>query len=479
MGRLYKHLFLILTAAAMLLTCVPAAAGTEYLPEVTAEMTDPSFWAAKVSEPDLIRADPESFEALNAGFLATPECCMIDLKKDYPAYNGKDFQHRLANDAAGVIALYSSGGNYGMDGRRLTAEDFAGIAEAVENAEASETQEVQYAVAVALADVRSLPTDMLVTDDPEDLDYDELELSVVRVNEPVVVRGRTADGQWYCCDNFCVSGWIKAEQLAVCRDREEWLDAWQIPAEEAVVVTGSKIYLDRANVNSASSGRMLTMGTVLRSVSEAEYDPRVTNRALFHNIAVRLPARDAEGRYTCTTALIPERAEVSEGFLPLTTRNILNTAFSSLGQAYGWGGMLSVPDCSGFLRDVYKCFGLEIPRNTTWQSAMPAMKKDFTGLDAGQRQAVLDELPPGTILFFRGHEMLYLGTENGLHYVISSTGSIMAPGGTNVMRIRSVIINTLEETFRANGNSWLEDLHTAVVPYLSEDGAEAELPEAA
>jgi hypothetical protein len=110
---------------------------------------------------------------------------------------------------------------------------------------------------------------------------------------------------------------------------------------------------------------------------------------------------------------------------------------------------------------------------------MPAMKKDFTGLDAGQRQAVLDELPPGTILFFRGHEMLYLGTENGLHYVISSTGSIMAPGGTNVMRIRSVIINTLEETFRANGNSWLEDLHTAVVPYLPEDGAEAELPEAA
>ena len=232
-------------------------------------------------------------------------------------------------------------------------------------------------------------------------------------------------------------------------------------------------------MNRASSGRMLTMGTTLRKVSEAEYDPSVTNRAIFHNVAVWLPVRDKDGCYTSTIALIPRRKGISEGYLPLTTANILKVAFTALGDAYGWGGMLAEPDCSLYIRNIYKCFGLEIPRNTTWQSAMPAMKKDFTGLVEKDRQAMLDALPAGSILFFKGHEMLYLGEADGLHYVISASGSIMAPGGNTKLRTRSVIINTLEDTFRLNGNSWLEDLHTAVVPYLPEETQEAEAQDAA
>ena len=80
----------------------------------------------------------------------------------------------------------------------------------------------------------------------------------------------------------------------------------------------------------------------------------------------------------------------------------------------------------------------------------------------------------GTILFFRGHVMLYLGEAYGLHYVVSSVGSIMQPGGTTVQRIRSVIINTLEETIRGNGNSWLGDLNVAAVPWLPEAAEEEE-----
>ena len=70
--------------------------------------------------------------------------------------------------------------------------------------------------------------------------------------------------------------------------------------------------------------------------------------------------------------------------------------------------------------------------------------------------------------------MMYLGEVDGLHYVISSTGSIMQPGGTTVQRIRGVIINTLEETIRGNGNSWLGDLNVAAVPWLPEAAEEEE-----
>ena len=55
----------------------------------------------------------------------------------------------------------------------------------------------------------------------------------------------------------------------------------------------------------------------------------------------------------------------------MTENNILNVAFTCLGNAYGWGGMLGNMDCSMYTRYVYRCFGLEIPRNTTWQQKIP------------------------------------------------------------------------------------------------------------
>ncbi|MBQ9856899.1 MAG: C40 family peptidase, partial [Clostridia bacterium] len=169
---------------------------------------------------------------------------------------------------------------------------------------------------------------------------------------------------------------------------------------------------------------------------------------------------------------------------PLTTENILKVAFTTLGDAYGWGGMLAEPDCSLYMRNVYKCFGLELPRNTTWQSAMPAFKTDLTDMEAEAKAKVLDSLPAGTILFLKGHEMMYLGEVNGFHYVISTMGSIMRSGAGAKERIRGVAINTLEESMRTNGATWLESLTLAIQPWLpastqETDEHKAALPDAA
>ncbi|MBR6159969.1 MAG: C40 family peptidase, partial [Lachnospiraceae bacterium] len=130
--------------------------------------------------------------------------------------------------------------------------------------------------------------------------------------------------------------------------------------------------------------------------------------------------------------------------------------------------MLQSADCSSYVRDVYKCFGLELPRNTTWQAAMPALKYDLSLADDDDKKELFDQLSPGAILFFKGHEMLYLGHEQDKYYVISATSSMMYPGGSNKARIRSVVINTLDEK-RANGNTWLADLYEAAVPYVAND----------
>lgn len=476
--RRWKSVCRIVAAAlALLLAGTLAAADTARLPDVTEAMTDAAYWAEKAEQPDSVLADAEEIEALNAGFLACEDCRMTNLRGFCPGYDGIAFQRELLKNAMKTLSDYLDPGYFNAEAQPTPYGDMAAILETIDGAETSDSQRVRYGVCVTLANVRAVPSDLLITDGAGDNDFDVLQMSYLRVGEPVIIRAQTADGAWFYCDSACVSGWSPARNIAVCANRREWLNAWQFPAEEALVVTEGKLYLDDSNVNAAASRRMLTMGTVLRRVRDEDFDPAVTNRAAYQNYPVYLPARDEDGGYTVTQALIPQHSGVSEGFLPLTARNMLEVAFSMLGDAYGWGGMLAVPDCSLYVRNVYKCFGLELPRNTTWQSAMPALKYDMSQMEPAQKAALLDGLPPCPILFFRGHEMLYLGEAGGKHYVISTVSSMMTPDGESRLRVRSVVINTLEGTRRGNGNTWLEDMDLAVVPYLPQ--AEEEAGEAA
>ena len=466
MRKTIKRLAAVFLTAVFFLGTLSAAADTATLPNVTDDMTEASYWAGRQQTPKRVMAKLDEIEELNAAFLAKEDCFMFDLLKDYPTYDETSLQRQYLKHAMRTLAEYMGDGYYREDGEQVRLDDVLGILENIDDARTLPEQEVRYGICVSLGNVRTVPSDLLVTDELGDNDFDDLQNSYVRVNEPVVIQTQTADGKWYYCDTICVDGWIPAENIAICKDREEWLSAFQIPNEELVVVTQGKLYLDEANVNGASSERMLTMGTTLRKVSEEDFDSLLTNRALYHNTAVWLPVRDEEGRYSTTIGLLPQHSEVSMGYLPLTTENILNVAFSMLGDAYGWGGMLSVPDCSLYIRNIYKCFGLELPRNTTWQAAMPARSVELAGMDTEEKAKAISMLPAGAILFFRGHEMMYLGSVKGKHYVISCVGTIMEPGGDSVMRVRSVVINTLEDTIRGNGNSWLDDLYRAVIPYL-------------
>ena len=457
---------IIVLELAFLLMSLTATAEMALLPEVTFEMTNPAYWAGKSDMPDSILTDASTIEALNSAFLSEEACHMKNLLQSYAPYDGAAYRGERVQQAMSALSRFMSGSYYRADGVPVRFSDVKAVLESIDEAEVSDHEQARYGICVELANVRAVPTELLITDAVGDYDFDTLQYSYVRVNEPVVIRAQTADGSWYYCETWCVGGWIKAEHIAICKDREEWLAAWQIPEEELLVVTEGRIHLDASNANSASSQRMLTMGTTLRLVRDEDFDSTITNRAVYHNTAVWLPVRDEEGRYMTTIALIPQHCSVNRGYLPLTTENILKVAFTTLGDAYGWGGMLAEPDCSLYMRNVYKCFGLELPRNTTWQSAMPAFKTDLSDMKAQAKAKVLDSLSAGTILFLKGHEMMYLGEVNGFHYVISTMGSIMNSGVGATERIRSVAINTLEESMRTNGATWLESLTLAIQPWL-------------
>ena len=76
----------------------------------------------------------------------------------------------------------------------------------------------------------------------------------------------------------------------------------------------------------------------------------------------------------------------------------------------------------------------------------------------------MNQIMPGAVLYFPGHEMLYLGEKGGRYYVIDALGSYARyKTGDNeleTIRVRSVVVNDLS-LIRYNSNQWLDELTTA------------------
>lgn len=470
-----------LAAALSITAAASAPAAVRYFPGVTEVMTNADYWVWGDADADRVLLDGAGIARLNQKMLADPACCMFDLE-NYVLKEGASAvpaNRRMAEKAYEEIIKYAEKGGYF---RRSGETVDAGFAEEIRDillrADPAAFRTLRYGIAVRRTDLRAWPTEEIVTDEKGDTDFDYVQLSGAAVNDPVVIAGETADRQWYyCCTDNC-SGWIRASDLAVCKNKQEWLSAWKIPASNVLVVTESRFALEYSNTHPELSGLVLTMGTVLERADGAgptgtvaagagsgAPGDRIGNRASFQNYVVWIPVRNADGSYQKVKALISERHKVSEGYLPMTRRNILRTALNALGDAYGWGGMLSAEDCSGFLHGLYACFGMRLPRNTTWQAASPLFRYDLNYLPDAEKAEVIGGLPAGAMLYFNGHTMLYLGEKDGKAYVLSSVSSMMDPFGTDRIRVRSVVINNLD-TRRANGNSWLTSLHTAVVPYF-------------
>ena len=107
---------------------------------------------------------------------------------------------------------------------------------------------------------------------------------------------------------------------------------------------------------------------------------------------------------------------------------------------------------------VYSCFGFKLPRDVSTQSKIPTAQSVGNMTDY-EKSVVLDNTPPGAILQFKGHEMLYLGKVNGKYYILNASGSINS-NGVNTY-INTITIYSLD-VLRANGVSFYSAINNVV-----------------
>jgi len=254
-----------------------------------------------------------------------------------------------------------------------------------------------------------------------------------------VVTHLSADGAWALVEARNAGGWVRVADIAYVDDvfmfrwaslpllavtREHTPVSTQVMGQTAKQIVGQTTQQNNGqsigqnndqnngqnnglNVgqNSGGSGTFLfhgRIGTVLPLVSEDE-----------SGYTALAPARGAGGLAETVTVRISKGAAAAMPLAP-TPRNLGRLADQTLGQPYGWGGYFDNRDCSALMLDLLAPLGIFLPRNSS-QQAKSGEYVSFEGLTGPQKEALVlaRGVPLLTLLYKRGHIMLYLGQHQG------------------------------------------------------------------
>jgi len=432
-----------------------------YAQYVTKEMSNPNYWKSRAQSVNKELMTFDEIKKLNQSIINEKETRVYDLETIQKPLKATTVEKFESNGE--LRQLY-------IDGEKINQKDYIKkFEEALKTSKFPDGTErgikVYYGVITKRADMKCWPTDDVIaysTTDPDD----ETQSYALNVNEPIVIRDVcVVDGKtFYYSQGKVCSGWINSENIAICSSKEEWTNAWKIDIskKDFLVVLQDKITLESSLSQPETSDVKLMLGAILKLVPQNKIPQNMGERGPWNNYVVYLPTRDKNGKYVRKYALISEHYNISCGFLPMTQANILDIAFTCLGNRYGWGAMLGAMDCSAYTRAIYQCFGLELPRNTTWQQKTPGKVKDISKLSETEKQKYLETVPAGSLLYFTGHTMMYIGSESGRAYVINAAGSLSNSDGVlNVRRMYSVILNPLTAR-RGSGKTWLSGINSVL-----------------
>lgn len=473
-NRIVSFILVAVMCAACVCTAFAANPGTAS--GVTSEMCFADYWKERtLGDSDRVLMTKEDIEQVNKSGVDSKNTYIMGIDTMSETYNA-DKQRKKMQFAVPEKTLF-------IDGEKIDKEAYyAKINEAILETGYTETEkESGYAICVKCTTMRYLPTLDSIGYSADDTD-DEMAYECITVNEPFLIRGEcTIDSaKFYYGYSLDCDGWVPADDFALCESKAQWLDAWQfeLDGNDFIVVTQDKITLEPNLIDGYSSNLLLNLSTALKLVPEDKIPASIGGRSSWNNYVVYVPTKNTDGMYEAKPALISQHNSVSIGYLPFTQANVLDVAFGCLGDAYGWGGMLGLYDCSLFTRSVYRCFGIIFPRNTTWQQNVQGTVIKLSDMTDSEKQEIIETLPSGSVLFINGHTMMYTGSVDSIGYVISDLGTVVESSGSNdVLDIFSITLTPLTVRRGAGYNygTWLHCLTNAVMVMPKTDLASDEV----
>ncbi|HET6804559.1 MAG TPA: SH3 domain-containing protein [Frateuria sp.] len=418
----------------------------------------PQFWIGLQPQPDKEILTRQQIEKQNATLFAR-DTSMHALRKLPARLSGAQVRgwiEGLADAPAKPL--------YDVHGKPVAAATVKALVDARALDAIPATQATRYGLVVHRAALRTFPTTLRVFSHPGDTDIDRFQETAEFPGTPVVIAHASRDGHWLFVVSPRYAAWTEATNIAEGSRDAVFGYADKTPYR---IVTGAKVYTVFTREAPAVSQVELDMGTRVPVLTDLPPDQPVNGQTPYAAHVIELPVRKGDGSLAFSPALIQKNADTAADYLPLTPRNLITQAFKFLGERYGWGHAYDGRDCSGFVSDVYRSMGLQMPRNTSSQGVSPAFaKRTFSGDSShAERLQAAQALQLGDLVYIPGHVMMSLGPWQGQPWVIHDVLGMSyrtADGATRHVKLNAVSVTPLLPMLYGKDSTFIDHMTSNV-----------------
>ncbi|MFH1078842.1 MAG: NlpC/P60 family N-terminal domain-containing protein [Pseudomonadota bacterium] len=267
------------------------------------------------------------------------------------------------------------------------------------------------AITIRQSSLRSLPTErphfnrsrQAVSGYP----FDNLQATAVMVNTPVFISHISRDKEWVWAETGYYFGWMQAQDVAFLPD--EFMKKWEtgryavIIKDKTPICDGEGLFLFR-----------VSLGTIFPLLNDGE-----------EGAEILVAVADQDRRAVLKKVTLPKDAAAAKP-VPMTEAQMARLANELLNEPYGWGGLYGNRDCSAMTRDLFAPFGIWLPRNSGDQALKGGTFIDLSALSSEEkeRKIISEGVPYLTLLWRKGHIMLYIGIHDGAPLVFHNLWGI-------------------------------------------------------
>ncbi|WP_266157496.1 SH3 domain-containing protein [Dyella silvatica] len=417
----------------LLLTCAPAFCLDTTLPipangviGTDEAMLSPEYWVAKSPAPNKLILDAAQLNAQNAQLFQSDRS-VYDLRKLGSTLTRQQIQGWISK-----VSKPPTQPLFDAKDQPLPPSTIDAVVANIGLDKIPAVTSVRYGMAVHRVSLRNFPTSLRAFPGKGLQDFERFQESTIFPGDPVVIAYTSVDGEYFFIVSPHYAAWVERSAIAEGRADQVLSYADKTPYR---VVTGDKVRTVFTPEAPAVSELQLDMGARI-PLANVALDQPVNGQGAYASWTLELPTRAADGSLQFQPALLQRSVDSSADYLPLTQANIIRQAFKFLGERYGWGHLYNGRDCSGFVSDVYRSMGVQMPRNTGDQASSPVFHHQlFTAKDSHElRMKALAGAQVGDLIYIPGHVMIFLGRIDDQPYVIQDVGGLVFKDGSGKMR---------------------------------------------
>lgn len=410
------------------------------------KVNNPEFWIKKMEEPEKNILNTDRIKELNKKMFS--EINDVTLKKylfvindnssDY--FNGLTLRN-FAN--LNIPAKFC----FEKNGKKIKKFNFNDL---IDNCNLDEKLIFKKGITKKRINLRRFPTKFINAESGSSIHQDFFQETALSPFEPFLILQESKDEKWFYIQSKIYPGWIQKKHIELIDNFIEYEHLLNpesfLRVVDDYVQTEPNIYVDSGKIINFQMGDKIPL-------SKNNYQP-YTQYSLN---SFKVPVDSQSDK---NIVFIKNDNKVSVGNIPFNRKNIVLQSFKLLGERYGWGGSNNRRDCSRFVFDIFRCFGIDLPRDCSIQEKISPFKKiQFDNKNDKYKEKILNTMSSGDLIFLKGHVMIYLNKIRENHYVIHN-GSGFSYNGKN-FNVHGVMIMPLSMSLLGQKTTYTEALTSA------------------